>query len=204
MSGDSDQGKTDERTGMMVLLGLSPLLAASDQLAKGLVLSVTTGLVMILSAAAFSILRSVLPSTLRLSTFLLVSATLASICDLLGRAFLPDVAKSLGIFLPLMAGNGFVYWRMEHGAPIAMRSALHGVFGAALAFGSCLIGLSAVREVIGHGTLSAGFGKPLHIWLMPDGNGLVLATLPAGAFIGLGLLLAAGNAWRKHDAGPPT
>lgn len=191
------QGLWDNNPGLVQLLGLCPLLAVTTTAVNGLGLGVATLLVLTASNLVVSLLRGFLAAEIRIPVFVLVIASLVTAVDLMTRAFLHDLSLALGIFLPLIVTNCTILARAE--AFASRRPA-----GAALAdglaqgagFAAVLVVLGAGRELLGHGTLLADaeflFGPAAAAWELDvsGGRGLLLAVLPPGAFIGLGLLVA--------------
>jgi electron transport complex protein RnfE len=184
--------------GLVQLLGLCPLLAVTNTAVNGLGLGIATLLVLVSSNLAVSLLRGSLAAEVRIPAFVLIIATLVTIIDLSLQAWLHELSRTLGIFVPLIVTNCTILARAEAFAsrqpPIA---AIHDGVAQGLGFSVVLVALGAGRELIGQGTLFADADLLLGAWasgltlqLMPEGFGLLLAMLPPGAFIGLGLMIA--------------
>ncbi len=192
------QGLWHNNPGLVQLLGLCPLLAVTNTAVNGLGLGLATLFVLVCSSTAVSLVRGLLLAEIRIPVFVLIIATLVTVVDLSLQAGLPDLSHTLGIFVPLIVTNCTILARAEAFAsrqPVlpAVQDALAQGTGFALV----LVALGAMRELIGQGTLLAGadslFGSwatALSIRLLPEGFGLLLARLPPGAFIALGLLVA--------------
>jgi electron transport complex protein RnfE len=161
-------------------------------------------LVMAASSGAVSGVRHFVPNEIRIPVFVLIIAALVTVIDLAMNAFVHPLYLVLGIFIPLITTNCIVLARAD--AFAAKNHPLHSVVDA-LAMGLgltlVLVVLGAIREILGQGTLFAGidlvFGdaaKGLVLHVLPDYKGFLLAILPPGAFIALGLLIAANN-WYK-------
>ncbi|MFW5815693.1 MAG: electron transport complex subunit RsxE [Wenzhouxiangella sp.] len=192
------QGLWTNNPGLVQLLGLCPLLAVTNTAINGLGLAAATLFVLACSNLAVSLLRASLQPEIRIPAFVLVIATLVTVVDLVLQAWLHELSRTLGIFVPLIVTNCTILARAEafasRQAPLA---AVHDGLAQGIGFGLVLIALGAGRELIGQGTLFAGAQVLLGEWagglsleLMPEGFGLLLALLPPGAFIGLGLLVA--------------
>lgn len=192
------QGLWDNNPGLVQLLGLCPLLAVTNTAINGLGLALATLFVLVCSNLAVSLLRTSLQPEIRIPAFVLIIATLVTVVDLSLQAWLHELSRTLGIFVPLIVTNCTILARAEAFAsrrpPLA---ALHDGLAQGIGFGLVLVALGAGRELIGQGTLFAGADLLLGDWaaglsvrLMPEGFGLLLALLPPGAFIGLGLLVA--------------
>jgi electron transport complex protein RnfE len=187
---------------LVALLGLCPLLAVSNSVVNSLGLGLATTVAMVLSNALISMARDLIAKEVRLPIFVMVIAANVTIIDLLMQAYFQELHRTLGIFVPLIVTNCAIVGRAEAFASKndVLRSAADGLF-MGLGFALALIALGALRESIGQGTLLAGadalFGDIAANWkiqLFDDYGGFLLAILPPGAFIGLGLLVAFKNA----------
>ncbi len=191
-------GLWDNNPGVVQLLGLCPLLAVTNSAINGIGLGLATLLVLVLSNLAVSATRRWLQPEIRIPIFVLIIASLVTVVDLLMQAWLAELSQTLGIFIPLIVTNCTILARAEAFAsrqPMA-RSLSDGL-AQGLGFALVLIALGAGRELLGQGTLMADahlllgdWAQSLELRLMPADWGLLLAVLPPGAFIGLGLLVA--------------
>lgn len=197
--------------GIVALLGLCPLLAVSATVVNGVSLGLATALVMACSNGAVSVVRSWVPNEIRIPVFILIIAVLVTIIQLVMNAYMQPLYLVLGIFVPLIVVNCNVLGRAETFAsknPV-MPSVVDGFmvgFGLTLTLGA----LGAMREIFGKGTLFSGIdlalgesAKGLSITVFPDYQGFLLAILPPGAFLGLGLLIAGKN-WIDQRQGVKT
>ena len=183
------------------LLGLCPLLAVTGNAINGLGLGIATTLVLIASNVTVSAIRNIVRPEIRIPVFVLVIASFVTAVDLAMSAFFHDLHKILGIFIPLIVTNCAIIGRAESFASKQNIShALADGLSMGAGFGAVLVVLGAMREVLGQGTLFAQahlmfgeFGETLTLTLFTDYRGFLLAVLPPGAFIGLGLLIAAKN-----------
>jgi electron transport complex protein RnfE len=184
--------------GLVQLLGLCPLLAVTGTLINGLGLGIATTLVLIGSNLVVSLIRNVVRPEIRIPVFVLVIASLVTAVELGMQAWFHDLYRVLGIFIPLIVTNCAIIGRAEAFASreSAGRAALDGMM-MGLGFTAVLVVLGAAREIIGQGSLFAGaemmFGPAAAGLEIDLPGGLLLAVLPPGAFIGLGLLIAAKN-----------
>jgi electron transport complex protein RnfE len=194
-------GLWKQNTGIVQLLGLCPLLAISSSVVNALGLGLATTLVMAITGSAVALIRELVPNEVRIAIYVLLIAVLVTIVQFLMNAYVHSLYLVLGIFVPLITTNCIVLARAESFASKngVMASAFDGI---AMGLGlTCVLGLlGAIREIFGHGTLLSGidlvFGEAAKSWvitLIPDYHGFLLAVLPPGAFIGLGLLIAARN-----------
>ena len=186
---------------LVALLGLCPLLAVSNTLINGLGLGLATTLVLLLSNLSVSAIRHWVRSEVRLPVFVLIIASFVTAVELVMNAYFHDLHKVLGIFIPLIVTNCAIIGRAE---AFASRNPLAASAVDALAIGvgftMALVVLGGMRELIGQGTLFDGadlmFGEAARDWRWSIGEaypGILLAILPPGAFMGLGMLIALKN-----------
>lgn len=202
-------GSWRQNTGLVVLLGLCPLLAVTNTLINGLALGLATMLTLVVSNLAVSLMRGFLRPEIRIPAFVLIIASVVTVIELLMHAFFYDLYRVLGIFIPLIVTNCAIIGRAEAFASRnkALPSLVDG-FATGLGFCMTLVLLGSLREVTGQGTLLSGahmllgdWARNLTITLVPEHPGFLLSLLPPGAFFGLALLIAARNAWenRRQD-----
>jgi len=190
-----------QNTGLVVLLGLCPLLAVSSTAVNGLGLGLATTLTLVCTNVAVSASRRLLRPEIRIPAYVLVIASVVTTIQLLMQAWFHDLYRTLGIFIPLIVTNCAIIGRAEVFASRnpPLRSALDGL-ATGLGFTLALLLLGGFREVLGRGTLFSqaqllfgAWGESLQITLVPGHPGFLLALLPSGAFIALGLLIAGKN-----------
>ncbi len=197
------QGVLNNNPGLIQLLGLCPLLAISNTLVNAIGLGIATLLTVVLTNTVVSLLRPVLYYEIRIPVFVLIIAGLVTIIERLMEAWLFDLYQTLGIFVPLIVTNCLILARAE---AFASRQRLTAAFVDGLAMGSgfllALVLLGALRELLGHGSLLQdsqllfGSNTPnLTLQLAPEHYQFLLFSLPPGAFLLLGLLVAAFR-WR--------
>ena len=182
------KGFWKENAVFRLLLGLCPALAVTTSAENGLGMGLATTFVLVCSNIVVSLLRKVIPAKVRIPSFIVVIASFVTVVQLCMEAYVYDLYKALGIFIPLIVVNCLILGRAE---AFASRNRLipavaDGV-GMGLGFTLALFVLGAVRELFGSGTLLgyAVFGSSY--------QPLLLMILPPGAFIVMGLLLAAMN-----------
>ncbi|AUI67139.1 MULTISPECIES: electron transport complex subunit E [Glaesserella] len=195
------QGVWKNNSTLVQLLGLCPLLAVSSNVTNALGLGLATLLVLTITNTIISLFRKVIPHDIRIPIYVMIIATAVTTIQLLMNAFAYPVYQSLGIFVPLIVTNCIVIGRAE--AFASKNSVAHSAFdGFAMGLGMALslVLLGAIREIIGSGTLFDGLDLLLGDWaksarmdLLHLESGLLLAILPPGAFIGLGVILAVKN-----------
>ena len=203
-------GAWRQNTGLVVLLGLCPLLAVTSTLVNGLALGLATTLTLMISNLSVSLLRGLLKPEIRIPAFVLIIASVVTVIELLMHAFFYDLYRVLGIFIPLIVTNCAIIGRAEaFAARNAPLPSLADGLATGLGFCLTLVLLGALRELTGRGTLFTGanmlFGEradALTLTIIPNHPGFLLAILPPGAFFGLALLIAARNAWQARKSAP--
>ena len=197
----AQEGLWTNNPGFVQLLGLCPLLAVSNTVVNGLGLGIATTISLIVSNFMISMIRSWVPPEIRLPIFVLIIAAIVTTIELLMNAYWHELYLALGIFIPLIVTNCIVIGRAEAYASKnpPSRAAFDGLM-MGTGFSLVLVLLASVRELIGKGTLfdqaSLLFGQGsewLTLVVFESYRGFLIAILPPGAFIGLGLLLALKN-----------
>ncbi|KPN76040.1 electron transport complex subunit E [Shewanella xiamenensis] len=195
------QGLWKNNPGLVQLLGLCPLLAVTATLTNALGLGVATMLVLIGSNILVSLVRDYVPKEIRIPVFVMIIAALVTAVQLLINAYAYGLYLSLGIFLPLIVTNCIIIGRAEAFASRnnAFSAAFDGLM-MGLGFTLVLAVLGATREILGQGTLFDGadqllgpWAKVLTIQVWQVDTPFLLAMLPPGAFIVMGLLIALKN-----------
>jgi len=183
------------------ILGLCPLLAVSSSAVNGLGLGLATLLALVLTNTIVSAIRHLIRPDIRIPVFVLLIASIVTAIELTIHAFFSELHAALGIFIPLIVTNCSVLGRAEAFASknSVGRSFVDG-FSMGLGFAIALTLLGAMRELLGtgmlfdHADLMFGEGaRALRLVVIDDYKGFLLAILPPGAFIGLGLLIALKN-----------
>lgn len=195
------QGVWTNNSTLVQLLGLCPLLAVSNNITNALGLGLATLFVLVITNSIIALFRKVIPHDIRIPIYVMIIATAVTAVQLLMNAFAYPVYQSLGIFIPLIVTNCIVIGRAE--AFASKNSVLHAAFdGFSMGLGMTLslVVLGMLREIIGNGTLFDGldlllgdWAKSLRVDLLQLDFGLLLAILPPGAFICLGIMLAIKN-----------
>ncbi len=179
------EGLLNSNPVLVQLLGLCSVLAVSNSLVNALGMGVCLTLVLICSNILISLLRNVITKQIRIAAYIVVISGFVTAAQLIIRAYFPAIDKSLGIFIPLIVVNCIVLARAEafasKNSPAA--SALDGLF-MGLGYTGALLVVAFIRELIGAGTL---FGFPV---LGSNYPGVLMLTMPAGAFICLGIVVA--------------
>lgn len=167
-----------------MLLGLCPTLAVTNTVHNALGMIGAVFFVLTCSSAMVSLIRGIVPSQVRIATFIVIIATFVTVADRFLAAYLPELSKSLGPYVPLIVVNCIILGRQEafaskHGIVPSVVDAL----GMSCGFGIALLILASVREILGNGTwlgvnITGGLFTPWQVMI-----------LPAGAFLALGVII---------------
>ncbi|AYO03834.1 electron transport complex subunit E [Vibrio parahaemolyticus] len=191
-------GMWSNNPALVQLLGLCPLLAVSSTITNALGLGIATLLVLVGSNVTVSLIRNYVPKEIRIPVFVMIIASLVTCVQLLMNAYAYGLYLSLGIFIPLIVTNCIIIGRAEAYASKndVLPAALDGLW-MGLGMTSVLVVLGSMRELIGNGTLFDGadlllgdWAAALRIQVFQFDSSFLLALLPPGAFIGVGLLIA--------------
>jgi len=167
------------------LLGLCPTLAITTSVSNGLGMGLCSTFVLVFSNFFISVLRKFIPPRARIASYIVIIAGFVTVIDLVLKAFLYELSASLGVFIPLIVVNCIFLARAESFAsknkPFV--SVVDG-FSMGLGFTAALVIISAIRELLGNGTL-------LGFRILPEAyQPALILILPAGGFLVLGLLTA--------------
>ncbi len=194
-------GLWNNNQALVALLGLCPLLAVTNNITNAIGLSVATTFVLIASNISVSIFRNYIHKEVRIPIFVLIISSFVTIVELIMQSYFYDLYLILGIFVPLIVTNCIILGRAEAFASKNTfgKSALDGLM-IGIGFSIVLIILGAMRELIGSGTLFdqsvlllGDLGNKLSVTVFKGYQGTLLISLPPGAFIGLGLIVAIKN-----------
>ena len=182
------QGILPENPVYRQLLGLCPTLAVTNGLKPALTMAVAVGVVLLSANIIISLIRNLLKPHLRIVVFTLTIATFVTIVDRLLAAYLYQMSKALGPYIPLIIVNCIIICRCEVCASRQnVLAASADAVGQAIGFGLALTGIAAIREILGTGMIAG-------VQLMPTAwPSWVIMVLPPGAFLTFGLLLALVN-----------
>ncbi len=177
------KGILKENPTLVLVLGTCPSLAVTTSAINGLGMGLATTFVLLMSNMLISLLKNMIPSTVRIPAFIVVIATFVSIVDLILQGFVPELANSLGLFIPLIVVNCIVLGRAEAFASknSVIDSILDGI-GMGLGFTLALFLIGTCRELLGSGAI---FG---HKFI--QGDGILVFVLAPGAFFVMGFLIA--------------
>jgi len=196
-----EEGVWSNNQMLVGLLGLCPLLATTTSATNGLGMGLATTVVVVCSNATVSLVRNLVRPEIRIPVFVLVIASFVTLVELIMQAFFYEMYLVLGLFISLIVVNCMIIGRAEaFASKNSVDRAL--VDGLAVGLGATLVltSLGALRELVGQGTifnqadlLLGEAGKHLTLYLSDDYQGALIAILPPGAFIGLGMMIALKN-----------
>ncbi|WP_111980213.1 electron transport complex subunit E [Algibacillus agarilyticus] len=200
------QGLWKNNPALVQMLGLCPLLAVSNTTINGLGLGLATLFVLLGSNITVSLVRNWVPNEIRIPVFVMIIAGLVTVIQLLMNAYTYALYQTLGIFIPLIVTNCAIIGRAEaFASKNNVKLAAWDGLMMGLGFLLILVALGIVREVLGNGTLFSGahllFGSMATHWqitLFETNETFLIAILPPGAFIALGLLIAVKNKFDKR------
>ena len=176
----------------VLLLGMCPALATTSSAINGMSMGLATMFVLVCSNIVISLLKNLIPDLVRIPAFIVVIATFVTIVEMMMNAFLPALADSLGIFIPLIVVNCIVLGRAEaFAAKNNVLSSLFDGIGIGLGFTLALTVLGVTREFLGS-------GKMFSVSIFPEDYGMTLFVLAPGAFIALGYLVAVFNKLQRR------
>ncbi|WP_111708818.1 RnfABCDGE type electron transport complex subunit E [Lutibacter citreus] len=177
------KGIVKENPIFVMLLGMCPTLGVTSSASNGLGMGVATMFVLIMSNIVVSLVKTQIPSKVRIPAFIIIIASFVTIVEMILEAFVPFLYEQLGIFIPLIVVNCIILGRAESFASKnnAISSLIDGL-GMGLGFTLALTILGATREILGSGSI---FGFK---FVPDDANTFILFILPPGAFIALAYL----------------
>ena len=179
---------------LVQVLGMCSVMAITTSFFNGLGMGAAVTVILTLSNVIISLIRKIVPDKIRIAMFIVVIAGFVTVVDLFLQAFIPALAESLGVFIPLIVVNCIILGRAEsfsYKNGVAA-SFFDGIFQG-IGYTLVLLAMCIIREFLGAGTFGGGI-------LGPDGKGIAILpeqfpagmmTLPVGGFLTLGVLIAA-------------
>ena len=175
------------------LLGLCSTLAITTSLFNGLGMGLAVTVILICSNVLISALRKVIPNQIRIAAYIVIIAGFVTVVDLLLQAFLPELAESLGVFIPLIVVNCVVLGRAEAFASKngVLASAVDGLCQG-IGYTVALVVMCVIRELLGSGTFGGGIlgENGAGIQIFPADYAALQMIMPVGGFLTLGFVVA--------------
>ena len=175
------------------LLGMCSTLAITTSLFNGLGMGAAVTIILICSNVLISALRKVIPSQIRIAAYIVIIAGFVTMVDLLLQAFLPDLAESLGVFIPLIVVNCVILGRAEAFASKngVLASAVDGLCQG-IGYTVALVVMCVIRELLGSGTFGGGLlgENGAGIQIFPADYAALQMIMPVGGFLTLGFVVA--------------
>jgi electron transport complex protein RnfE len=174
---------------LVQFLGMCPTMAVTNTLANGIAMGLATAFVMMGAGLVVSLIRKHVAHEVRITTYIVIIATFVTLADMILAALFPVISRALGPFMPLIVSNCLTLGRAESfAAKVSIRRGIADGFGMGMGFTLALSLLSAIREILGRGSLLGHdlFGPSFEPW--------VFMLMPPGGFFTLGLALL-GLAW---------
>ena len=179
------EGLLTQNPVLVQMLGLCSTMAITTSIANGIGMGVSVIIILTASNVVISAIRKVVPDKIRIAMFIVVIAGFVTCVDLLLQAFVPSIAASLGVFIPLIVVNCIILGRAE---AFSYKNGIGASFFdgicQGLGYTAVLLAMCVIRELLGAGTL-AGFR------IIPEQYPIGVLTLPVGGFLVLGCLIAA-------------
>ena len=182
---------------LVQVLGMCSTMAITTSVANGFGMGISVLIILTLSNIFISLLRKIIPNEVRIACYIVVIAGFVTIVDLCLQAFVPDIAESLGVFIPLIVVNCIILGRAEAFASknSVAASAVDGICQG-IGYTLVLIVMCVVREFLGSGKFGGGLlgggalGSAPGVTIIPEEFGIKVLTLPVGGFLTLGCLIA--------------
>ena len=184
-------GIVNENPTFVLMLGMCPTLGTTSSAINGMSMGLATAFVLICSNTVIAAVKNVIPNMVRIPSFIVIIASFVTLLQMVMQAYVPDLYKTLGLFIPLIVVNCIVLGRAEaFASKNGSVSSFFDGLGIGLGFTLALTLLGAVRELL-------GTGKIFNFSLVPEDYGMLLFVLAPGAFIALGYLCAVANKMRE-------
>ena len=179
---------------LVQVLGMCSTMAITTSFFNGLGMGVAVTVILTLSNVIIAAIRKIVPDKIRIAMFIVVIAGFVTCVDLLIQAFVPDLASSLGVFIPLIVVNCIILGRAESFSYKngVVASFFDGIFQG-IGYTVVLLIMCIIRELLGAGTFGGGILGPdaKGIQIIPSQFPAGMLTLPVGGFLVLGCLIAA-------------
>jgi electron transport complex protein RnfE len=191
-------GLVNENPLLILMIGLCSALAVTTTVANGLCMGLGMTFVLVCSEIVISACKKLIPNSVRIPIFIIVIAAFTTIVQLFLEAYLPALAKALGVFIPLIVVNCIIMGRVEafsykEGVGVSIADGL----GMGLGYTWVLVAISIIREILGNGSI-CGIAIP---WI--SSNNILFFAMPAGGFVVFALYVSLGLALKQHGSKKP-
>lgn len=191
------QGIVYENPLLMLMIGLCSALAVTTSVSNGLGMGLAMTFVLLFSEVIISAFKKAIPSSIRMPIFIIVIAAFTTMIDYVMQAYFPELSKSMGVFIPLIVVNCIIMGRVEafsYKKPIL--DCVADSLGMGLGYTWVLVGIAAIREILGNGTFAG-------IQVMPESfQPILFFTLSPGGFLVFALFISL-NIWLKKKMDKP-
>jgi electron transport complex protein RnfE len=170
---------------LILAIGLCSSLAVTSAVANGIGMGLSMTFVLLMSELVISLFRKLIPNSIRIPVFIIVIAAFTTVIDYLLKAYFPDLSKAMGVFIPLIVVNCIIMGRVESFASKQPPGyVIPDALGMGLGYTWVLVGISAVRELLGS-------GKLFYIRVLPKSfSPILFFILPAGGFFVFALFIS--------------
>lgn len=164
---------------LMLMIGLCSALAVTTAVANGLGMGLAMTFVLLMSEVVISAFRKLIPDSIRIPVFIIIIAAFTTVIDYVLKAYFPDLSKAMGVFIPLIVVNCIIMGRVEgfsYKRPVM--DVIPDAIGMGIGYTWVLVGISALRELLGNGTI-------FNIQIMPQSYKPILFFVlsPGGFFV---------------------
>ena len=186
---------------LVQVLGMCSTMAITTSVANGFGMGISVLIILTLSNIFISLLRKIIPNEVRIACYIVVIAGFVTIVDLCLQAFVPDIAESLGVFIPLIVVNCIILGRAEAFASKngVLASAVDGLTQG-IGYTVALVCMCIIRELLGSGTFGKGVLSADGVRILPSQYPAMLMILPVGGFLTLACLIAFTQWFNRHLA----
>ena len=186
---------------LVQVLGMCSTMAITTSISNGVGMGISVLIILTLSNIFISLLRKIIPNEVRIACYIVVIAGFVTIVDLCLQAFFPDIAKSLGVFIPLIVVNCIILGRAEAFASKngVLASAVDGLTQG-IGYTVALVCMCVIRELLGSGTFGKGVISADGVRILPSQYPAMLMILPVGGFLTLACLIAFTQWFNRHLA----
>ncbi len=175
------QGIIFENPLLMLMIGLCSALAVTTSVSNAIGMGLAMTFVLLFSEILISAFRKVIPNSVRIPIFIIIIAAFTTIIDYVMQAYFPELSKSMGVFIPLIVVNCIIMGRVEaYSYKQKVLDCVADSFGMGLGYTWVMVGIAAIREVLGNGTFAGiqvmpASYQPILFFIMSPGGFLVFA-----------------------------